>query len=217
LLRQILINLLSNAAKYSEKGEVRVRVEYEQKTRGKGRLSIRVIDTGVGITEQVRHNLFRPFARGETAFVKRTEGAGLGLALSRSLARALGGDLCLVRSSPEVGSEFEFTLQLEALPTSVLKMVGSSKVSEGPSRAPVDERPLDDMHILVAEDSEDLRELMERVLKSKGAIVDSCGDGAQAVDRATRRRYDAILMDINMPIMDGYQATAALRAQRRQP
>jgi signal transduction histidine kinase/ActR/RegA family two-component response regulator len=209
-LRQILINMLSNAAKYTESGEVRVRVSYDLKQNGKAHLSVRVIDTGVGITEQVRQNLFRPFARGETAFIKRTEGAGLGLALSRSLARALGGDLQLIRSSPMQGSEFEFTLNLDSEPAIEFKIVEQIKDTYVQS---VSRLPLDGISILVAEDSEDLRELMERVLQSKGAKINSCGDGAEAVKLALNTHYDVILMDINMPVMDGYQATASLRAR----
>jgi signal transduction histidine kinase/AmiR/NasT family two-component response regulator len=208
-LRQILINLLSNASKYTETGEVRVRVSYDLKSKHKGTLSVRVIDTGVGITEQVRQSLFRPFARGETAFIKRTEGAGLGLALSRSLARALGGDLQLIRSAPNQGSEFEFSLAIETAAVPNLKVVEPHKETAVKSGT----RALEDVRILVAEDSEDLRELMERILRAKGGDVDSCGDGAQAVDLALRNKYDVILMDINMPIMDGYQATASLRAK----
>ena len=210
-LRQILINMLSNAAKYTQSGEVRVRVTYDLKSDGKALLCVRVIDTGVGMAESIKQNLFRPFARGETAFIKRTEGAGLGMALSRSLARALGGDLQLIRSFPNQGSEFEFSLMLDAV-----QAVGATVVR--PSKDPVlkavpPQLPLDKLRILVAEDSEDLRELMERVLQSKGALVTSCGDGAQAVRLALEDPYDLILMDINMPVMDGYQATASLRAK----
>jgi signal transduction histidine kinase/ActR/RegA family two-component response regulator len=209
-LRQIMINMLSNATKYTQEGEVRVRVSYDLKSDGKATLSIRVIDTGVGITESIRHNLFRPFARGETAFIKRTEGAGLGLALSRSLARAMGGDLQLVRSSPGQGSEFELSISLEPQAGTSVKVIEQKREKFIQS---VSALPLDGVNMLVAEDSEDLRELMQRVLESKGAKVDSCGDGAQAVERALAHPYDVILMDINMPVMDGYQATAALRAR----
>jgi signal transduction histidine kinase/ActR/RegA family two-component response regulator len=209
-LRQILINLLSNAAKYTEKGEVRLAVNFTPSSEDRGLLSLRVSDSGVGITEQIRQNLFRPFARGETAFVKRTEGAGLGLALSRSLAQALGGDLKLVRSVPEQGSEFELTLTLEILKVPESEIPRATLPASAVTQL---ERPLSGMRILVAEDSEDLRELMERVLESHGAMVDSCGDGAEAVEQALKRPYDVILMDINMPVMDGYQATASLRSK----
>jgi len=211
-LRQILINMLSNAAKYTESGDVRVSVSFEEQGPRKGNLSVRVIDSGIGITEQIRENLFRPFARGETAFVKRTEGAGLGLALSRSLARALNGDLRLVRSIPGQGSEFEFTLAVDVLEPGKVQTVNETREKVNPILR-AEERPLNRMRILVAEDSEDLRELMERVLKSQGAAVDSCGDGKEAIDLALKQPYDAILMDINMPVMDGYQATASLRAK----
>lgn len=202
--RQVLTNLLTNAAKYTPSGGIVVELAFEPCSDGQGILTVNVIDTGVGISDKLREHLFLPFVRGETAYVKRTEGAGLGLALSRSLARKLGGDLTIVNSSATTGTEFEWTLQVSGFE------MGSISASEAETGLPSN-RPLTGARILVAEDSADLRELMERVFVTQGATVDTCQDGAQALALALEKPYTIILMDINMPVMDGYTATTQLR------
>lgn len=202
--RQILINLLSNAVKFTPAGEIAMRVFFDHKTSS---LSIRISDSGIGMSPQTQEQLFKPFLRGESAEVQRLPGSGLGLALSQSLARKLGGDLVLRHSEEGLGSEFEMKIKVES-------------VEFGPALAPVmDEAltmapttgPLKGCKILVVDDSEDLRVLMRRYLAAAGAEMSTCGNGLEALSAATEKTYDVILMDIKMPVMDGYQAMTELR------
>lgn len=211
--RQILINLLTNAVKYTNEGAATVYISYVSQA-PKPFLRIVVSDTGIGINEETRKNLFQPFVRGQNREVQRVSGSGLGLALSRSLARKMGGDLRLLTTpaTSEKGSQFEFIVETGSL--AGVHLVHAEKAAT----ASLDEKikastpgRLLGQNILLAEDQADLRELMQRYLEKHGAKVTTCVDGAETVAEAMRASYDVILMDIQMPVMDGYQATRLLR------
>jgi CheY-like chemotaxis protein len=199
--RQVLINLLSNAVKFTDSGNIEISILYTE-ANSKASLIIRIADTGIGMSQNTSEHLFTPFLRGESKEVQRVPGSGLGLALSRSLARQMGGELKLVRTEREHGSEFEFSLELEPIETVALP--ASQKI---PSKT----SSLKGIEVLAVDDSEDLRILMKRILGQEGAIVTVCRNGAEAVELANQKVFDIILMDMKMPIMDGYQATTELR------
>jgi signal transduction histidine kinase len=201
--RQILINLINNAVKFTHAG----RVEIEARMEG-GTFVARVSDTGVGIEPSLVARLFEPFERGKSSTVLREEGSGLGLALSRRLATSLGGNLRLVESCVGQGSVFEFNLACEAS----MENEGSHSVSLLPS-APSKDRSLRERKILVAEDDLDLRELIRLYLESAGASIVVCENGQEAVNCALANKFDAVLMDIQMPVMDGYVAMQTLRGE----
>jgi CheY-like chemotaxis protein len=211
--RQILINLLSNAIKYTDQGTITVRVSCDKRSQG-GVFRVIVGDTGVGMCDKTQLNLFKPFVRGEPSDVKRVPGSGLGLALSQSLARRLGGDVKLLSSAPGEGSIFEMTLETgdlhetRFLAGDVLRSLPVDALSVG-----VDRRTLTGKKLLLVEDDPDLRWLMERILKREGATLEMAENGAEAVTQALRDPYHCILMDIKMPVMDGYRATSLLRAR----
>ncbi|QDK44398.1 hybrid sensor histidine kinase/response regulator [Bdellovibrio sp. ZAP7] len=210
--RQVVINLLSNAVKYTEQGNVKVQARFYSNIEGEGFISLMVSDTGMGMDYHVQRHLFEPFMRGENPEVQRVPGSGLGLALSRQLARGMGGDLRLVRSMLGDGSTFEFVLPVGK--ASELKMVSPHEARYGTREqilVPQETNHLKDREILVVDDSDDLRALMARYLMREGAIVETSENGQAGVDRALTKNFDVILMDIKMPVMDGYQAAALLR------
>lgn len=206
--RQILVNLLTNAAKFTDSGRITIRISHEISDTGDGKLHIRIADSGIGMDEVTQSNLFEPFMRGTSKEVQRVSGSGLGLALSRHLARLLGGDLKLIDSARGKGSTFELTLQTGRLAT-------TSPDASAPNR---DQRmtlhnQLSGANLLVVDDDADLRDLMERFLVRQGANVSVAENGAAAVEIASKQNYDVILMDMKMPVISGYEATAALRTR----
>ncbi|MNK06288.1 Autoinducer 2 sensor kinase/phosphatase LuxQ [compost metagenome] len=210
--RQVLINLLSNAVKFTQEGTINVRVSFFSDIKNQGTLSIQVSDTGMGMDLATQKNLFQPFVRGEGAEVQRVQGSGLGLALSERLARLMGGSLRLLSSTPGEGSTFELALNVGDL--SLLKLVSPGQNNmQGMDRVKITKETgfLKDRRVLVVDDSEDLRLLMTRYLKKQGAEVETAENGLQAVDMAMAKPFDVILMDIKMPVLDGYKATARLR------
>lgn len=216
-LRQILFNLVDNAVKFTERGFVRVGLE-----RGPGEsLRFHVTDTGIGIAPDQMDRLFRPFAQAETSTVRRYGGSGLGLDISRRLARMLGGEIT-VRSTPGRGSTFSVEVStgpLAGVPmVSQLSGAGAVRAARpggaaGPGSGNGSARAL---RVLLAEDGEDNERLIRHHLEREGMQVSSARTGRAAVDLAlaARRRgepFDVILMDLGLPEMDGVQATRAVR------
>jgi signal transduction histidine kinase/CheY-like chemotaxis protein len=200
--RQIMVNLLSNATKFTNSGGIQVKVSHATLPNREGRLSIRVTDTGIGMDAEIQSHLFEPFSRSEAGEVQRISGSGLGLPLSRHLARKLGGDVRLVESAIGVGSEFEFFIATG--PVSRSQYPPSRDKVSGPQR-------LKGVKVLVVDDAEELRILMRRLLEKQGANVTTAENGLEGVDQALHGNFDLVLMDIKMPVMDGVEATSALR------
>jgi signal transduction histidine kinase/CheY-like chemotaxis protein len=214
-LRQILINLLSNSVKYTEQGQIDIRVSFESSGHA-GRLRIVVSDTGIGISERDSRKLFQPFTRGDSHEVRQRQGSGLGLVLSRTLALRMGGDLRLLSTVPRTefsqgSTAFELTVETGSCTgVRLLKkhLFQGSTVTELEPTSPTSFK---NCRFLVVDDDEDIRWLLEDYLEQKSAHVVLCEHGGEAVKNAFNARFDAVLMDIKMPLMDGYQATALLR------
>ncbi|HYX33615.1 MAG TPA: response regulator [Oligoflexus sp.] len=205
-LRQILINIVGNAVKFTEKGGIRLSVDMIQRPEQSALLAFKIVDSGIGISES--KDLFKPFHQEDASTTRRFGGTGLGLALSKALAQTLGGDVELVESTAGVGSTFLITIE-----SGRMLSTQTSITVEKPS-APVEQTglPLSDMKILVADDSKDNQLLIKRILQRSGASVTTVSDGELAVQEGTSHPYDAILMDMQMPILDGYSATRKLRS-----
>jgi signal transduction histidine kinase/CheY-like chemotaxis protein len=195
--QQILLNLLSNALKFTQKGKVSLIAD----TQGQDRLEIRVRDTGIGIETTTSNRLFVPFFRENREEVKSQEGSGLGLALSRRLARKSGGDLRLETTQMNRGSTFLWEIPISQ--TAAIKL----KRMEAKSR-------LLGSRIALVDDSQDILDLFKRQLETEGAVVSTFSDGHQVVKGfLDDKNFDCVLMDINMPTMDGYLATENLRRE----
>jgi PAS domain S-box-containing protein len=211
-IRQVLVNLVGNAIKFTETGGVRLTVVREEGgTPGRVRLRFGVSDTGIGMTAEEQARIFAPFAQADASTTRRFGGTGLGLAISRRLADALGGTLA-VESAPGMGSAFALVLDVEPAPDGVAPVVESSAPADGFG----ERAPRLRARILLAEDAPDSQRLLAFFLRKAGAEVEVVANGRLACDRVLGaldddRPFDLILMDMHMPVMDGYAATAELR------
>ena len=196
---QIMMNVIGNAVKFTPEGDVRVEIW----ARGNG-VYVAVEDSGIGIDAEQVPRLFQPFAQAADPLRRHFGGTGLGLALSKKLSILLAGDLVLERSEPGRGSRFVIRIPDQPL-------VVSPSTRDHAVAAALVPGQLNDFRILAAEDSEDNRELLEIYLRPTGANVTFACDGREAVDLAHSGEYDLILMDIQMPEMDGFEAVSALR------
>jgi len=207
-LRQILVNLVANAVKFTDKGGITVAIRAA--TALDGPWTLDVTDTGIGISADQRERLFEPFEQASASIAPTYRGNGLGLALSRRLAERLGGALELLDSAPGEGATFRLTVTPMAMPAP-----SASVAAPAPSSVP--ETPVGfigsiaGMRVLLAEDHRDLHLALREQLERAGATVESVHDGREAVDRALAAVFDVVLMDLRMPNMDGIQATRALR------
>lgn len=209
-LRQIMLNLVANAIKFTDRGGVRIEVGADAPTIGRERrLTIRVTDTGPGMTPRQCREVFEGFSQADPSIARRYGGSGLGLSISRQLAELMGGSLTC-SSTPGSGSTF--TLVLKATPAVTNP---TSSATSTPSAA---SRPLAGRRILIAEDGIDNERLIRTLLNRAGAEVITVRDGAAAVKvllnpAASAPRFDVVLMDVEMPVLDGLKATRVLRAR----
>jgi len=209
-LRQVLINLLSNAIKFTESGEVRVRVTEVGRTQSARSWRFEVKDTGLGIAPDVLPKLFQSFTQADGSMTRRYGGTGLGLAIVKRLTALMGGEVG-VDSELGKGTTFWFTARfgLASAEQIALMTDGSAHPVRAPTRPP-DSAPL---RVLVAEDHAVNREVAVRLLEHLGCQVEVVGDGRQARDALALRSFDLVFMDCQMPDMDGFDATRAIRAR----
>lgn len=215
-IRQILTNLLSNAIKFTDSGSVTVRVRQTEKpfSRASSLLSIDVEDTGIGISAADEEQLFQPFTQADSSGTRRFGGTGLGLALSRHIARALGGELILAHSRQGQGSCFRFTIEIGVVGTDLAQTrLELNAPTQTPALSNFDDpsNVLMPCRLLLAEDSPDNEELVRMYLNFPGVKIDSVSNGREAIDMALQNSYDVVLMDVQMPEVDGLQATRILR------
>ncbi len=209
-IRQILFNIIGNASKFTEAGKILVKVGFLEST---SQIYLNVIDEGVGLTQNQIKKIFRPFSQGDSSHSRRFGGTGLGLSLSRQLARYLGGDVSLIRSAIGEGSTFQIRIHIgPATPHDFIHQLSIGTVM--PSRAVDSESsiPLIGRRILLADDSIDNQLIIARFLKRAGAEIEIANNGQEAIEMALRNSYDLILMDIQMPIKNGYLAARELRS-----
>lgn len=211
-LRQVLWNLVGNAVKFTEEGEIRVVVRLRNDE--PGLLFVDVIDTGVGIADEHQHELFKPFSQADVSMSRRFGGTGLGLALSRRLARLLGGDVELSESRPGKGSTFRLTVLVEIVDSVRNQILTHSEPSTTSIEKP-DTRVLAGRRILLAEDGADTARLLSLLLRRAGADVVMVDNGVDALRAATDDggNWDLVILDMQMPLMDGFEVARQLRQQ----
>jgi PAS domain S-box-containing protein len=214
-LRQILMNVVGNAVKFTHQGEVALIASFDATAKEGPRVVFDVADTGSGMSREQQQRLFKPFSQIDGSTTRRHAGAGLGLAISKKLALALGGDIHLA-SEPGQGSTF--TIEIATGDLRDLSMVTELPLGGvGPRESRRTARPrVLRGRILLAEDGPDNRELVRLLLTDAGAELITVGDGALAIEAALESRdrgipFDLVLLDMQMPVMDGYMAASRLR------
>jgi signal transduction histidine kinase/DNA-binding NarL/FixJ family response regulator len=199
-LRQVLLNLLSNAVKFTPHGSVRLRIRGGE-AGAEPRLRFEVTDTGIGIPDSAKDRLFKEFSQADASINRRFGGTGLGLAISKRLIEAMGGTIGVV-STPGTGSTFWFEIPLHV----------AEPAAEAAEHAADVQSPETALRILVVEDMVVNQKVAKGMLRSLGHVVDIAEDGEAALAKAKARAYDLIFMDMQMPRMNGLEATGAIRA-----
>lgn len=207
-LYQILMNLSGNAVKFTEKGSVQIEISKVSSNEGIPRIKYAVIDTGVGIPADKIDSIFESFSQAHSSDTRKYGGTGLGLSISRQLVRLMGGEIS-IESEEGSGTTFSFTLDLP---------LGSKEKLQQQISTQVDGSILNGLRILLVEDNEDNRIVARDTLESKAdvSIVDAV-NGQEALAKLKQDEFDIVLMDVQMPIMDGYEATRQIRQQFPSP
>ena len=205
-LRQLLINLVNNAIKFTPSGSVHIRAGVELRA-GSRTLKIEVADTGIGIDASKQQAIFEPFVQADGTIAAQYGGTGLGLAISRSIAGLLGGRL-VVTSRLGVGSTFTLTISAGSPDTAHAAEANGVEAQATIAGADLSLRGC---RILLAEDNPHNRKLLQIALTRAGAQVELAENGEVAVDRAQANKFDLVLMDMQMPVLDGFAAVARLR------
>ena len=201
-VRQILTNLVSNAVKFTEKGSVRLRIEPV----GDDRVRLEVIDTGVGFDASLKARVFGRFQQADGSITRRFGGTGLGLAISRELAELMGGEL---DCESVAGTGSRFWVEIDLPRADAAAAVVATGLAPTAETAEGEDRPL---RILLADDHPTNRKVVELMLAETGTDLTMVENGAEAVEAIRNATFDIVLMDMQMPVMDGLSATAAIRA-----
>ncbi len=212
-LQQVLSNLLSNAMKFTESGQITVAIAQQSEQEDDNSLAIlrfEVQDTGIGIPVQAQEELFQPFIQVDASTTRQYGGTGLGLTISRRIIQLMGGEIGVTSTSGE-GSNFWFTVPLEVVATPT-----SSPTSQKPDAAKSAVVSLANLKVLIVEDREDNRYILQLMVQRLGCQSDWVDNGQKAVEHLLENDYNIILMDCQMPVMDGYEATQIIRQREEE-
>lgn len=208
-LRQILLNLLGNAVKYTEQGTIALQVKTESSSADSNdiKLHFSVSDTGAGVPLDRQGILFQPFSQVNCSTTRKFEGTGLGLAISKQITALMGGEIGM-QSEEGIGSLFWFTVVLKKASDQANPHISTQE----PHEIPLENKELTACHILLAEDNQINRILTENLIRSLGCTIDSVTNGREAIKSLEQKDYSLVLMDCQMPELGGLEATAIIRA-----
>lgn len=214
-IQHILLNLLGNAIKFSNQGSVKLKVKILHDN-SEPMIQFTVVDTGIGMSEDEVKHLFEPFTQVDSSMTRRFGGTGLGLTLAKQLAKALGGDVYLAESTPGKGSTFVATVKAGDISdssqiTSFENLLNDPVELAETTAEPAAKPNMSNFKVLLVEDSLDNQLLVQNFLEMEGIEVDLASDGEEGMKKAKAGNHDLIIMDIQMPVMDGYTVTANLR------
>lgn len=213
-IRQIVLNLLSNAIKFTHQGTVAVRARADEESGKHQTVRIAVADTGIGIAADKLEAIFGSFSQADASTTRKYEGTGLGLTIARALARMMDGDIT-VRSEPGRGSRFEVSLRLEAVPA-----FREERPAVKPEPTPPDNtliEGLGGLKVLLVEDNPVNLMLARAILQKFHCEVETTEDGQAAVEAVRQGNFDLVLMDLQMPVMDGREAARVIKTELRHP
>ena len=225
-LGQILVNLANNAVKFTETGRIDIRVTLTKKDDGDCRIFFSISDTGIGMTDDEVCRLFEAFSQADTSVSRKFGGTGLGLSISKRLVEMMGGTIS-VSSQPGKGSTFSFELPFDIdrrVPESLPRLnrfqfyhpeYASSSELPAEHQSISSQRGMNGVKILLVEDNRINQQVAMEILINAGAVVNLANNGREAVAAASEKPYDLILMDVQMPVMDGYEATALIRNNQK--
>ena len=199
-LAQILNNLITNALKFTKEGRVEVKVELRERQDSKARVYFEVKDTGIGIAPEDQERIFNDFDQVKPTFSTKYGGTGLGLSITRKLLNLMGSEIHL-QSQVGVGSEFSFELELDVM----------AKALTDPGKVNLLPNNISSLHLLLAEDNDVNALVLGKIIKKWGYTFERVHNGREALDAVKKSDYDCILMDIQMPAMDGFEATEAIK------
>jgi signal transduction histidine kinase/HPt (histidine-containing phosphotransfer) domain-containing protein/BarA-like signal transduction histidine kinase len=203
-LKQILINLTTNAIKFTTNGSIHIKIELVERKAEQVKLRFSITDTGIGISAEVIPYLFDTFTQADASTTREFGGTGLGLAICKRLTNMMGGDIS-VESQLEQGSTFIFTAEFG---------VGQTEKNVLSAKKPLQIKHLQGARILLVEDNSINQQVAQEIIESVGLVVDIANNGEEAVAAVNNVQFDAVLMDIQMPKMDGYEATRLIRKKR---
>ncbi|MDQ3231170.1 MAG: response regulator, partial [Pseudobdellovibrionaceae bacterium] len=210
-LRQILMNIVGNALKFTERGSIEVKVKTVTGPQNQNLLAFIVTDTGSGISAEQANKLFKPFSQADVSTTRKFGGTGLGLTLSKKLAEGLGGDLELTTSRPGIGSTFTITIDPGRTSRVLFQSSNNALGRQASSSVPGQTVRIDGLKVLLVEDSIDNQIVVQRFLKIAGCNAELANNGREAIEMIQSKAYDVVLMDIQMPVMDGFEAVVELR------
>jgi signal transduction histidine kinase/ActR/RegA family two-component response regulator/HPt (histidine-containing phosphotransfer) domain-containing protein len=201
-LKQVILNLLSNGIKFTHKGSIFIGVELYEKEKKHAFIKLHVTDTGIGISDEQKKSLFRVFTQGDASTSRKYGGTGLGLAICKRIVELMGGEIS-VESQVGIGSRFSFTVKLE-----IVDSISQSNEGINPG---ITAELFKNKRILLVEDSAINLQMTKEILENMGIETDTADSGPEAIRKVGRNKYEAVLMDIRMPGMDGYEATKRIR------